>query len=1203
MVSDAAESGLTLADTSDEPLDMASEESAQALTGADPYFYVGATMYQFLPDGLLCDSGTEGVTCWVSAPGDNPIQDAIDYINTNAILPSDRKIYVESGTYTGDVTIDTSSAIFSSMLYGLIGAGSSTTTINGNVLINQNISGFTLSGFTINGGLTVLDSTGTLILDDLDVTNPNGDGITVENQSGNVFIKKSRSNGNSGCGAVVNYESAYGSVFITNSSFDNNRNSLNDAYEVGLRVITTKPISLEGVSASRNLGGGIELNDFNYLTIKYVMANHNAEPYNVNNVGDGIYAFTDYPAKVVIENVQANYNAGDGVYVSTNGSVVVKYLESQYNTIRTGTIENLQKVVEFLTDDMEYDEWRFEGSAGMDVLITLKSQGGIHNFDPLLRLYDNSHTLILQDDNTLDGWNAQIATTLLDDGFYYLRVYRASGEEGGRYDLSLNHDDDPIHKYEPEPSGLTFMTWEGRGTFYLLNGVFNQNAGEGLYVYNRNTVTIYNITSTNNGSDGIYINKSGSDWDCPEGAAACTLLGYSGIGSVNVTSTKSTGWLTANTVSGNSGSGLYVSSRGSIVVSNLDAISNSVGGVYLDTCLGDYYTGQCRSVGNVTVYVTIPNWVNYFGENSGNGLEIKSAGTVIIKKVDAHYNGVKGIDVSSMGHIYVYNTSAFHNYDIGAYLSTLPSLSARSIVMYDSEFSENEGTGLVAYATGSITLYGVIANDNYSPVTGTLDSVPVSVYDQIKDGCTKEIYYFYGQGGQWLDIILESLEFDVFLELNDNIGDPITFNDNSAGGTDARIIYSLPYTGWFQIAVSYIGTDETGDYVLSVNDYYHEYPVYPGSGMELDTTAGLYNVVVSTTRTNPYLQFDNNDNFGLKVRTDGYASINGASANNNYRSGIDIDAHTIVYIQDRSRTPISTFNDNGYYGIFVRTLGSIYLNGVSASGNAINGADFENCFYSGETFACTGSGYVYVITRSTALADFSNNGGYGLRVVAQGSIMFTNVNADNNGLTGAYVKNDYARGVITIRNVSAIPESSFDNNGGYGIHARSLSNILVYSIDASNNTNTGVYLDNCRESEGECLGYGYIYVYARYNTEGNFDNNAEHGIQAYSFNSILLYNVIANNNGLSGAILQNNYPGSRGSVYVRPYGKATNQFNNNGTAAVYTGSAPSYRVGLYIESLGYITLKNVEATNTSDGGKDSCLVRYTICWLWSAGSE
>ncbi len=1192
IITEASVSGLVLTDENGEPLQLASEVSMETMQDADPYFFVGSTKYQFYPDGMTCPAGTEGSTCWVSAPGDNPIQDAINYINTNGTLPTDRKIYVKPGEYTGDIYIDTSTHIFSSMLNGLIGVYDSATeirpVITGNVFINQNVLGFKLSGFTINGSLTVTQSIGLLVLEDLDITSPDGDGINIHNQNGNIEIRNTNASGNHGSGAIIDYEDTTGNVTVTNSAFNGNGNSLNDDYEVGLLISTIKTIKLEGVSASHNQGTGIELGHFSALTIRNTIANYNEERYNANLVSEGIYAVTDLAAAVILENIQANYNASDGIYIGTQGNVTATNIEAQYNTMRTGTIENLQKVGEFLSDDVDYDEWRFTWADGGDALITLKSTGKRHTFDPLLRLYDSNYTLIMEDDNSLDGINAQIFLNLPAQEVYYLRVFRADSGTHGSYELTLNHDQNAANIIKRDASGFSFSTWDGNGIFKLTNGYFNHNAGEGLYVYNRNTVNITTIKSTNNGGDGIYINKSGSDWDCPSGGGACTLLGYSGKGTVTLSSPKATGWLTANETIGNDGAGLYVFSTGNIIISNIDAVENAIGGVTLNNCLVNHSTGICQGYGSVVVNVTIPNWANYFGENSGNGLNVSSTGTVRINNISAKYNGNKGIEISALNAINLANVEVFHNYDTGAYLTTRAAPSARSVTVTDSTFHLNEGTGLVIDATGAIILSGVSADGNYSPVSGTLDKVPASVYDQIKQGTTSEIYYFYGYGGQWLDIILNSSDFDAYLELNDNIGDPISSDDNSGEGTNARIIRSLPYTGWFQIKVSYIGVDQSGNYILSVNDFYNLHPVYPGSGIVLDNTSGTGNISVRTTRNNPTNTFNNNENFGMYISTNGAVTIDNSSGNQNYRSGLFVSAAKAVIIQDRNREPVSTFNNNGYYGVYIRTLSAITLNGISGSGNALHGADLENCFLSGDLLGCAGSGKVTVATKKNYLADFSSNGGYGIRIDANGVIDLLHVSASNNGLNGVYLRNDYHNGVVSIRNTSAILPSAFDDNGGYGIFIRSLRNITLHNLSANGNGLSGAYLDACREDEGACRGSGFIKISAISNTQSSFDTNSDHGIQAYAYSTITLINVSASGNGLSGAYLTNNFDMARNGINIYRSGNTLgNVFDNNGAAGLYTGSDPAYRVGLFIETRGMINIKNLSASGTRDGGADS----------------
>ncbi|MGD0612238.1 MAG: hypothetical protein ABSB41_12060, partial [Anaerolineales bacterium] len=159
-------------------------------SSGDPYFKVGAVEYAFETASGLCPSGTVlNTTCFVSA---TPITAAINYINTNGLIPTDKKVYIEQGSYTENVSIDGSSSVPLSQLVGLIGVdGSTLTTLNGSVTVTNTKSGFTLQGLNIAGsvanGLVTFDAnTGALQITDVVAknTNASGDGIVVTNQTG-----------------------------------------------------------------------------------------------------------------------------------------------------------------------------------------------------------------------------------------------------------------------------------------------------------------------------------------------------------------------------------------------------------------------------------------------------------------------------------------------------------------------------------------------------------------------------------------------------------------------------------------------------------------------------------------------------------------------------------------------------------------------------------------------------------------------------------------------------------------------------------------------------------------------------------------------------------------------------------------------------------------------------------------------------------
>ena len=166
------------------------------------------------------------IICSVSA---TPITAAINYIKTNGLIPTDKKVYIEQGSYTENVSIDGSTSIPLSQLVGLIGVdGSSLTTLNGTVTVTNTKSGFTLQGLNITGssanGLVTFDSnTGALQITDVVAKNTNKPavmGLWSPIRPALVTLTNVDSSDNVDEGAKI---TATGNVTINNSSFDRNR--------------------------------------------------------------------------------------------------------------------------------------------------------------------------------------------------------------------------------------------------------------------------------------------------------------------------------------------------------------------------------------------------------------------------------------------------------------------------------------------------------------------------------------------------------------------------------------------------------------------------------------------------------------------------------------------------------------------------------------------------------------------------------------------------------------------------------------------------------------------------------------------------------------------------------------------------------------------------------------------------------------------
>ena len=320
-----------LVDPAGEPLDMASQASAETIASADPYFTVGLITYRFSSDPDYCLAPFDLAHCFdsntLTPVTGSAIQFAIDYIWQNpGTNPTNGMIYVEKETYSDNVTINASDHTALATLKGLIGLADPVTgefpTISGNVSISHLSTGFTLSGFTINGFVDIDGITGALTLTDLDVSDPTLGGIQITEQTGNVVMTNVRSSHNASTGADIDNTNG-GNVTITNSAFDDNGTTTTT---YGLYIWTNGVVTINGVSASRNYDSNLSVRDFSSLTVKNAILNGYMDVW-----GSGLVASTTKPAPVVIQNVTASNNAWYGISITTLGSISLASVDALEN--------------------------------------------------------------------------------------------------------------------------------------------------------------------------------------------------------------------------------------------------------------------------------------------------------------------------------------------------------------------------------------------------------------------------------------------------------------------------------------------------------------------------------------------------------------------------------------------------------------------------------------------------------------------------------------------------------------------------------------------------------------------------------------------------------------------------------------------------------------------------------------------------------
>ena len=777
------ETAVEIVNEEGEALDMASEEDAELASGGDPYWSVGRQYYSVVESEVDCYPGTsvaEG-TCWLSG---TPIATALEKIENDGLLPSDRKLYVMAGEYNGDLDFNGN---FLSQMNGLIGVdGSAATTINGNVTVAYNTGGFTLSGFTINGGVEITDSMGNVVLEDLNVSNDSGDGIKVYNKEWYYY--------NEGTGL---YEQGDGPKF-------------------------NGTVKLENVNSSNNLGMGAHIWTISHITVNNSSFNKNGGTDGVDDPVDSLVLDNSWgTGSIYMSGVSAGNNNGTGILVSTGRNAKLEGITASLNTAPS-----------YEADPGEYDYGfglYLRGNTGkmdLDYIFTIGNE------------FDGTY---------VDGYKA---TILMDN---------MNASANGTYGIEIYTQ-----------GSLTINIAEADG-----------NGSDGIFAMVGRTVKLSSIKAIGNNNKGLNIIPY-PIWEYDEDLEEYVFTGYMGPTSVTLNSPKYGGATMANNFSSNGDEGVYIRAKGTVTLTNLDVYDNGAQGIYIDNELYDEDSDRYFGKGNVTINVTIDGWYNGVGSNT-KGIEIYSLGVVKIYDTSATENTSDGIYVDAQNTIMLTDVSAERNGGYGAFLTTLSAAKGRTVTITDSYFKDNSDTGIMVLTAGTINFRGSSASSNNSPNMGGPLSFPISIHDIVYSTDATESWGFYGNDGDALSILLESDDFDFTVTLYDSLNNVIADNSGSAGSS-ADFSVVLGTDDWYRIEVGQSGMTGTyGQYTLSVNDVDHEHNIYPGSGAILDNSAGTKSkVVISTTRYNPQNVFDDNQNYGLKIDSNGSVVIVGATASHNY---------------------------------------------------------------------------------------------------------------------------------------------------------------------------------------------------------------------------------------------------------------------------------------------------------------------------------
>jgi hypothetical protein len=1218
-----------LADENGDPLDMASQESADTLANGDPWWMVGSVKYAVVFDSADCPEGTTyGSTCWAST---TPIEEALSKIDSEGLIPSDGKLYVEAGDYIDNVVIDGASGNGNlSSLRGLVGTGSGAVTLNGNISISNTTSGFTLSGFTINGSVTLDNNNSNLYLEDLYIQNENGDGLTVTNQSGRVYLTNVQSRDNKGDGARIdNASPSRYSVTVTNSSFDYNDDEIDATWNVGLYINTSGVVTLEGVATSRNNGNGTEIHGFSALYIYNGLFDHNyTDPYSSGTpYGYGLLASTTNSAYVRIENVFAYYNDNTAIDIETAGSVYLDYVRASHSSIRVGSIDSTGETVnERLNEDNKNsgDKWYFSGTNGQELEILLESS----MFDTYLELYDAGTDTLLDSNDDIDGstTNSQINYTLSADGTYYV-IVKTLGSDDGDYVLSVN-DSEHTNETTFDVPGMKIDTTSGTGSINIRDGMFQDNVGSGLVIDSLKNITLYSVDASYNSQNGAALDTCQYD----EILGKCT-----GAGVITLNSSTSDGWYGANYFLGNSGTGLYLSSGSTIKLINTSAYDNLNHGLEVN---------NPYSKATIVIQVTLSNFSNVFRNNGGSGIKIDSGGKISIYDTEANSNGENGLDLTSASTISLTIVSASENAGYGLLVnnsSTTGSVNIRNKVNDSQpEFSNNGDDGINITTLGNISIYNIVANENggsgavfdtYVSGLGTGSIVLNSYYRLVNtfDDNTEYGLYMTSNG----NIVL------YYVSASEN-GDTGLFVDNAT--TNSSVIMKnltsegpgeFSYNGGEGINISTRGHIQL--YNLSANSNATSGLVVDNCQLSGEECLGYGKVNIIDLYGN-INQFSNNHDYGLYIISGGAVLLRNIEANQNGYNGLYVDNQLELAVQpvtiSATRDVTNTFNFNGsltpgsYPGIEIHTFGNIYFKSIEANNNYAAGAYLYN------KDATISASYIKLYDGL-----FNENQGSGLLAYTKGRVYLYGVSASYNSLTyfdivlegeTVYERltsiSDYDTWYFeitestTITDFNIILESlefdgllelydgqgnllATDDNGFEDFDAQININLTelgtyyihVLAADGNHGNYTLSINDELHSFGTDFLFYGAL-IDASAGDEvvvinkgktinyNDFNDNNYTGIEVLANSSITAYNLSASDNGDTGAYLYN--ASGSGNITLKMLGRGElSKFDNN------------TEDGLFAASPGNIYLTNVSASSNGSAGArlNNCLLYEDNC--------
>jgi len=666
--------------------------------GSDNLFIQSAGMITL--NNITADSSTTGYGGSISntsaaTPKNITINGTNSFSNNSA---STGLLVVSNGLIT--VNNITANNNFDTGAYLYNGASSTKAgvTVNGTNTFNNNPAGYGLRIVTL----------GNVKTNSVTAKSNGGHGLWIQNISptttGNVTMTGTNVFESNTVDNV--YIEVYGAVTLSNIN-----STFATSGGTGLYIDNTlgtntapKPVSLTGTNVfSNNASSGLIISTYGAITTNNLTV--------VSNGGLGAEIYNTGTATGKAANVTLNgnnffsANNDTNLYIESDGLIKGNNITANDSASSEGAflINNSGIAGVILTGTNTFSSNFFTG-----LVVYTKGAITINNLNASTNGIDGTHL-----DNAYSGFAAPKPVTLTgSNSFTYNNRNGLEIDSYGNvttnnltasYNGILVSGEHGVHidTYRVNNTIIANVTLNGNNTFE------SQTYGGGLIIEAFGIIKVNNLTANNNGDgSGAFLDNQNS----PSNAYGVTLTGKV-------------------TVNDNSGSGLYIISKGAILLNNLTALNNNLDGVFLDNTLSGTSTPKP---------ITLTG-INITSNNTDHGFEIYSYGVVTINKITANQNNyggriinqggnpsnaviagygvfdsnsIVGLTINSQGAVLLTNITA-NNTSVSSGVMIDNTFGTSGITLTGTNtFTTNASHGISLSSNGAITITKITADNN-----------------------------------------------------------------------------------------------------------------------------------------------------------------------------------------------------------------------------------------------------------------------------------------------------------------------------------------------------------------------------------------------------------------------------------------------------------------------------------------------------------